>query len=443
MFHSKPRVHLLPVIAFELVFVMALAANQAFAQKNSPALKVSNKVILAKQPDTYMEVRHIVISGTNREIGKALGDIAREWLGVKLTRYAATVYAKANRRYMERNYPILAKRMKGVAKSYGISDNDDTYVTSYLMYDMGPFSCSALYLPPSVTADGHPLFVQSVDFYTTTLRKMLGMEPVDSDRNMFSRNFVMELYPDKGYSSLVLGTWDFLNGAQSGMNSEGLVVAMLADNNGPKQDMTRPDLGDESGGGLTIFQLFRLVLDTCSTLDEAKIALLNNKLLPGFEPSHLIVSDNKGGSFIFEHSSKDLLGYITDNGGNPQIMTNHAVHKYPNVSSFPEVPAKATYNSFYRYRALHDYIQGHPEKFSFNDARHALTLVQAHTHDTDEGAAFPTPCRTMWPLVWDMTKRTVEVSFYLKDGNVDTATGVPQLLFSEPFTFTLKAKSLK
>ena len=107
--------------------------------------------------------------------------------------------------------------------------------------------------------------------------------------------------------------------------------------------------------------------------------------------------------------------------------------------AFPEVPAKATYNSFYRYRALHDYIQGHPEKFSFNDARHALTLVQAHTHDADEGAAFPTPCRTMWPLVWDMTKRTVEVSFYLKDGNVDTATGVPQLLFSEPFTFTLKA----
>ena len=50
MFHSKPHVHLLPVIAAGLVFAIVLADNLAFAQKRIPALKVSNKVILAVAP---------------------------------------------------------------------------------------------------------------------------------------------------------------------------------------------------------------------------------------------------------------------------------------------------------------------------------------------------------------------------------------------------------
>ena len=40
-----------------------------------------------------MEVRHIVIKGSNQEIGKALGGIAQKWLNVKLSKYAGPLYA--------------------------------------------------------------------------------------------------------------------------------------------------------------------------------------------------------------------------------------------------------------------------------------------------------------------------------------------------------------
>jgi len=419
------------MVSVSIVAVSAIA----FGQTSSPVI-VRNEVLLAKESGTYMEVRHIVLRGSNEEIGKALGDIAQEWLGVKLGRYAAPVYAKARRLYMEKNYPILLERMKGIARSYGISSMDNTYVTSGLYYDMAPFACSSVYFPASSTTNGHALFSHNMDFYITTMREMMGMDPVEGEHDMFSRNFVMELYPDKGYPSIVVGALDLLNGAQSGMNSEGLIVAMLADHDAPASDKISP-LGDDSGG-LNILQLVRLLLDTCASVEEAKCVLLNNKLTVGFEPAHLQVCDRFDNSFIFETSSKDFSSYFTDNRGRPQIMTNHAVYLYPDVNEFPEYSPKATYNTFYRYRTLYDYLQEHQGKFSDDDAKEALSRVYAHTHDVDEGAALPTPCRTLWPVVYDINERTLELKFYLKDGEVDPITGDPTLMFSQPFKFRLK-----
>ena len=57
---------------------------------------VKDEVLIPKAPDQAMEVRHIVIKGSNQEIGKALGDIAQKWLNVKLSKYAGPLYAEAN-----------------------------------------------------------------------------------------------------------------------------------------------------------------------------------------------------------------------------------------------------------------------------------------------------------------------------------------------------------
>ncbi len=416
-----------------LISIILLAVMISAAQAGPV---VTNKVILTKKTGTYMEVRHIVLRGTNEEIGKALGGIAQEWLGVKLGRYAAPIYAKARRLYMEKNYPFLLDRMKGVAKSYNLSPADDTYVPSYLVYDLAPLACSAIYFPASSTTNGHVLLAHNMDFYITTLRVMFGMKSVEGEHNLFSRNFIMELYPDKGYPSLVVGALDLMNGFQSGMNSEGLIVAMLADNDAPANKTPSP-LGDNTGG-LNILQMARLILDTCATVEEARIAILNNKLTLGFEPAHFLIGDRSGKSFIYETSSRDFTDHFTGNNGKPQIMTNHSVHLYRDVNKFPSYSPKATYNSFYRYRTLYDFLRKHRGKISPDDAKRALSSVYAHTVDADEGAAFPIPCRTFCPMVYDIDEHSLEVKFYLKDGPIDPKTGDPTLIFSRPFKFKLK-----
>jgi len=410
------------------IFVLAVSTANA-------KTIVKNELIVPKQPDTYLEVRHIVLAGTNQEIGKALADIGKEWLDVKLMPYESPLYAQARRAYMAKNYPILLERMKGVAKSFGLAPNTDKFATNQLLFDVGGFGCSALFLSPAATANGHALLAHNMDFYTITMAEMNGLKPAPGDHGLFSRDFVIELYPDKGYPSIVIGTFDLLNGLQSGMNSQGLVVAIHVDHDAPVNKAVS-DKGDNFSG-LNMIQIARLILDTCATAEQAKVVILNNKIAAGFLPCHIMVSDRAGKSFIFETSGQDFSSHLTDNSGKPQIMTNHPVYKYPDPDKFPAYSPKATYNTFYRYRALDNFVKNHPEKFSRDDLKKAISLVYAHTHDMDEGASLPSPCRTLFNEVYDLTDLSVEAKFYLKDGPTDPNTGDPTLVFTAPFKFKL------
>jgi len=426
------------LLSFLLVCCFIAGCGTGALAKNADPTIVTNEVLVAKEPDTYLEVRHIVLRGTNEEIGKALGEIAQEWLGInELGTYAGPIYAEARRQYMEKNYPILFERMKGVAKSYGLSPTDNTCVTSGLYYDISiaPAGCSALFFPAGSTTNGHNLLGHNVDFHTATMREMMGLERIEGDHNLYSRDFVLELYPDKGYPSIVVGALDLLNGFQGGMNSEGLIVALLEDDLGTPSTDVNP-LGDDVGG-LNMLQLDRLILETCATVEEAKVVILNNKLVAGFLPGHLQICDRSGKAFIFDISPNDFSYHFTENNGQPQVITNHSIFLHPDISNFPPYSPKGTYNTFYRYVKLDDYVKGHQGKFSPADVKEAMSLVYAHTTDIAERSVGPLPHRTLWTMLYDIDERSVEVVFYLKDGPTDPATGDPSLVFTEPFRFKL------
>ena len=397
---------------------------------------VKNEVILPKHDDTYQEVRHIVLKGSDVEIGKALGDMARlEYRVSEPFPYADAIYARAHREYIKDNYPILFERMKGVARSYGLAEDDESHNTSCLLYFLTKPGCSVVFFPPEFTTTGHPLGSRTTEFYTATFSEFIGAGEQPNSPYLFSRNYIMELYPDGGYASLVAGSLELLSGITDGINSEGLTVSLLSDNNlqtVTSVDLTRP-------AGLLDQQLARLLLDTCATVEEAKVAILRNKFYMMFDASHLLVSDASGRSFVAELSEKDFSIHFTDNDGKPQIMTNHSVWEYPDVSTFPDAPADARYNTFNRYRVLDRYLKGHEGKFTPEDAFYAISLVYANTDDSSEGAAFDLPCRTLWPVLSDCHDRSFNMRFYLKDGEADPVNG-PSLVMSEPFEFKLKPK---
>ena len=397
---------------------------------------IKNEIILAKGEGEYQEVRHIILEGSNKAIGKALGDIAREAYGVlDLFPYADAIYAKAHMEYIRDNDPSLLERMKGVAQSYAVGENELAYNTSMLNYALGGKACSAVFFPPSHTVNGHPMISRNTEFYTATFSEFVGLEPVPGTTGLFSQNYVMELYPDDGYPSMVAGSLDLLSGLCDGMNTEGLSVSYLADNNVltiATTDPTRPV-------GLMDQQLARLLLETCATVDEAKVTILKNKFFMLFDGSHLMVADASGRSFIAELSEKDFTIHFIDNDRAPQIMTNHSVWEYPDTTTFPEVPTDARYDSFNRYRVLDDYIRGHEGKFSREDMRYVLSLVYANTNDSSEGAAHDLPCRILWPILYDCHDRSFTMKFYLKDGEEEAITGGPEPIFSETMEFKLQS----
>lgn len=426
--------HLSRILSLVLIGIFLLLSP---ALASAPA--VTDDVVLPKEANSFMEVRHIVVSGTNEQIGQALGEIAQEEYGVSnLSSFSDRVHAGARQEYLRKNAPALYERSLGVASAYGVDPANTTADTSGLPYDLGSFACSIVYYPPNSTTDGHAMACRNMDYYMVPIDTLVGMNTTDGGNALYSRTYVMELYPDTGYASLTIGSLDLLTGTFDGINSAGLGVAGLAVGG------FTPSASPFNGGnasGLNGWQMLSSVLDQAATVDEAKELILNSRVYFPVSGMHFMIFDRSGNATIAEFDPTNGDVHFTDAADSPFIMTNHAVYPYPDSSTFPAVPANKSYNSFNRYLTLQDAVEDHQGLYSAADAEDDLALVYAHADDDSEGAGHPFPIRTLWNVRSDLDAGEMTVMFYLHDGPTDPTTGDPTLVFSDPITFTLQENS--
>src|SRR5580765_7842497 len=107
-----------------LLSLVAAAGCLSAAESNSV---VQEDRVIAGGPKDSLEVRHLVLRGTNEQIGRALAEIAKERYGVRLEPAKDPMQVRAQRQFLERNYPILLDRMRGVAAAFGKSIDDDAW----------------------------------------------------------------------------------------------------------------------------------------------------------------------------------------------------------------------------------------------------------------------------------------------------------------------------
>src|SRR5262249_36390237 len=167
---------------------------------------------------------------------------------------------RAQRRYIEKNFPILHERMRGVAASFGHRPDDDSWDHSALMFTELRAGCSVIHVPPRATASGTSLVSRDYD-YSTGSTPFGFLAP--GMLHATARPYLLELHPDRGYASLAMVSYDLLSGVLDGMNSEGLTVALAMDDDLFSRHPMDPTLGP--GGGLGVLQTLRLLLDTCAT----------------------------------------------------------------------------------------------------------------------------------------------------------------------------------
>src|SRR5262249_6591154 len=93
-----------------LVIAMGLGAIPTFGLAQDPGAgkkAVRQDRVVAGGPKDFMEVRHLVLKGTNEEIGRALATIAKERYQLKPDASPDRLRTRVQRRYLEKNYPIL------------------------------------------------------------------------------------------------------------------------------------------------------------------------------------------------------------------------------------------------------------------------------------------------------------------------------------------------
>lgn len=412
-------------------------------------------------PEDFMTVRRLRIRGTNFEIGRTLGMVARERYGQSADMYRTDpIFVRARRHYYQRNYPIHWERMRGVAAAFGVDPQDDGFDPSAITYNIGlplfTAGCSAVSIPPSLTATGHGYLSRNFDFPTGSIADFLHVplppEEKAKQRPVFSEPYIMEWYPqDGGYASIAIQAGELLAGTYDGMNSAGLVVVILAD----VETMMGPNFEPWPihAIGLTELQEMRLLLDTCATVDEARETLLAIKDFYAFLPSLCIVADRTGRSFVYEHTPGRNAQYVIEGTGSPQIVTNFELHRHPagdpafNAELTPETLTPLT-DAFWRYRKLSDLVSAHGRPFTADDLKvlHAEAswpeIFQFMTVDaTGQSPRGVNPTagfnvRTLWHCLFDQEAGTVAYRFYLGDEMTDD--GRLEARRSDYLTFTLE-----
>ena len=407
------------------IFVFLLTSS-VFAGE----LEFTEKILLDRTPDTFSVVRHMKISGTQHQIGQKLAGIAKERYGVTLAKNPAPIYGTSRYAYLEKNYPQLLKRAGGVLEAFGKKPVDPSVDATSLMYSTGDFGCSMLYFPGSHTDTGHCVAIRNMDFTAGTMSQILGKPRKEGEPDIFGEIYVVESYPDNGYATLFMGAIDLLSGVWDGMNEHGLTIYGLVDQGRPRT-LTKP-----SGNrvvGLHPMQTMRMVLETCRNCEEAKKALLTNKVYDFIMGIHYLIGDAQGNSFIFEIDQKSGEGHIQENSGGPQVMTNSAVWSLPPFSEFPKTYDNP-YDSMNRYHILARTLDTHEGKFNESFMVKAAESVFPRMPLGDPNAPSMT-FRPLWQVMYDMTDLTMNVRFWLKDGEKKENKPIP-LIMSDWYQFS-------
>lgn len=398
-------------IAFSLLMALcivspAVAAGSAPIAAGAPAGLEYSETIVAGGPEHFMEVRHVVMKGTNFAIGEKLGEIART-SGFRPDPRGDALLNSVQREYLARTYPILHERMRGIAAAFGLDIHDDRYdFSNILLFPVGPPGCSAVFYPGTHTASGHGILSRNYDFTTGTID---GRRATGDEEAVMAHPFIFELYPDQGYASLAVCAFELLGGVLDGINEKGLAVAIFGDDD----TAVRHGMHPSNGVGLYELMSMRYLLDTCADVAEAKKALLMSKHIYSFVPCHYLIADRSGASFIFEFSPYRHDTYIVDGNG-PQCITNHLVSRYPTIEQFPD---STIIDSFDRYRVLHDAVAGE-KRFT----RDEITAINAAVANTGMKFDHPdrAPGRTLWHALYDTEELSLRVKFYLGD-RIDAA----------------------
>jgi hypothetical protein len=418
------------VARFLLSLCISLAALTLPAAAQPPqaahAVVQKDQVVAGSAKDS-MEVRHLVLKGSNEEIGQALATLARERYGVKAQPSQDSLRTRGQRQYIAKNYPILHDRMRGVAAAFGQRLEDDRWNWSELGFADLRAGCSIMYLPPRSTTFGSGVLSRDYDFTTGSIGFGF-LAP--GQLHPTARPYIVEFHPDRGYASLALVSYELLSGVLDGINSEGLTVTLAMDEEAFSKQAIDPTRGPAVGLGE--LQTLRLLLDTCGNVAEAKEALLQTKQYYAFVPCHYLIADRFGNAFIWEYSTDHNREYILEDPAKPIVMTNFNLSKRLNNGRPPSV--EQAKSSCRRYCLLTEQL-AEPGAVSEERIKQIHRKVDAALPKSAE--PHRPPVRTLWHALYYPEQRRMQISFYLRDEEIPGQPDKVKIVRSDYIEFRL------
>jgi hypothetical protein len=383
------------------------------------ALRVEERIVAGDEGELLV-VHHLVLRGSNRAIGRHLGEIAR-------TRYRLTpqvapdpARARVQREWVRQHAPLLFERMRGIADAFCIDLAGDGHDLARLGAAPPTFGGSAVFVPPHLAHDGGPLVSRAFDGEAPPTRSAPGTPPAAS------RPYVLENYPDEGYPSLAVVAFNLLGAALDGVNAEGLAVVAASDLEARERGALEPD---PAAIGLDELQIGRFLLDTCASAAEAREAVLAVKHHYITAPVHWLVVDRRGDAFVFEIGPGRNRVHLVDAADRPLVLTNHPLHRYPKEAGLPRLDGPG--RTYARYRAL----RGALAETALPWSAAALALAAERAFARPEAGAE----RTLWHGIYGLRERPLDATFFERDEPDPARAGGLRAARTLPLRFQLTA----
>jgi len=406
---------------------------------------LKNEPLFPFTEGNYAKPNHIIIAGSDEEIGYELASLAKEKYDCTLEKYDEPIYGEARREFFKRNWPAMNERAKGISRTYGLSEDDNEYDTTALPYDvydsirggqaLSFATCSGLVLPIEKSDTHKGVYIaRNNDLWPLPVWSViLGKTPPEGAYGAYQRANVIESHPDKGYKNILIGSHDLLTPFGDGINEKGLYFSTFADPNGVGE-VASPMAGGKING-LSYAQLGAYLLSNCATVEDAKKAILTTRVIQVGMCIHMLIADRDGNATVFEIDKLSQAYVFTDRKpGEPLFCTNHPLSAYPDSSKFPAYSEEAEHNTFYRMNLLNKTYAGMKAPFKKSDAEELVNVVHcAFIDDKKAEAAFKE--RTLINTNCDLSKPEITVRFYLGDEGEIPGTNHMKTRMSEPFTF--------
>jgi hypothetical protein len=163
--------------------------------------------------------------------------------------------------------------------------------------------------------------------------------------------------------------------------------------------------------GLDELLLPRFLLDTCATVDEARVAIQQQTYGYRALPCHFVIVDRSGACLVFERTLSDDSSVFVEGRGVTAI-TNHLLHRgTPAIATESHVRCQALASAA-RAAVAWKEILGVNREFFVSPENHEFFGLTERV-------------RTLWHSVYDTTDLSVDISFYLGDEQCGMGAGQP------------------
>jgi penicillin V acylase-like amidase (Ntn superfamily) len=165
--------------------------------------------------------------------------------------------------------------------------------------DLEANTCSTVVLPAEKSKDCATFVSRNFDLMAMPLWSgLLGKTPPAGTHNAWSREIVLETRPKGGFRSIHGDGQELLAPWSDAIDEKGLYVTAMHDPWAVGDEIG--SAGGQDVSGITVTQLFAFLLDTCSTVEEAKKAILKNRVIQTIMRGHLLIADSSGAATVFE-----------------------------------------------------------------------------------------------------------------------------------------------